>query len=288
MNTELARRESFSPEDRALHSTLHKSASGKLAPSRTLLARDPDAADRPAKYRLAGALVLALALHLVALYYLTASPVSIELTSDQGASAKSISVSLISAPPAPPVVAVAQPVTPHVSQPVHRPVPKPVKSTPVLATHHTSPRTVEQQEEVQPPQPQSQVQPPVQQAQAAAPAAAPAAPSAQAAAGDDSKMLALPKAIDSSALRQLGCRIPAPAYPPRAKRLGEAGTVRVQVRIGTDGLFSDVRVLSSSNFPDLDSAAIQAISGGICQPYRQNGTAVAVTAVQPISFNLGD
>jgi protein TonB len=273
-------------EDHASHATLHRPATGALAWSKTLHTRDPDAPDRPAKRRVALALVLALALHLVALYYLTTSPVSIELTSDQGASAKSISVSLISAPPAPPVAALAQPVTPHVLEPIHRQVPRLVKSTPVLSTHHASSRTVEQQEETNPPQPQEP--PPVQQARSAAPAAvAPAAPT-QTTAGDDNKMVALPNAIDSSALRQLACRIPAPVYPPKARRLGEAGTVHVQVRIGTDGLFSDVHVLTSSNFPDLDSAAIQAISGGSCQPYRQNGVAVAVSAIQPIFFNLGD
>ncbi|MFM0154103.1 TonB family protein [Paraburkholderia sediminicola] len=177
---------------------------------------------------------------------------------------------------------------PKVPEPLHRPVLKPIKATSVLATQHASSRTVEQHEETKPQQEPQKEQPPVQQAQAATPAAVSPDASTQAAAGDNSKIMALPKAIDSSALRQLGCRIPAPAYPPRARRLGEAGTVQVQIKIGTDGLFSDVRVVSSSSFPDLDSAAIQAISGGSCQPYRQNGTAVAVTAMQPISFNLGD
>jgi protein TonB len=287
MNHNFAGREGFPPEGRALHSSLHKSASGLPARSRALHARDERVADGPAKRPIAVAITLAVTLHLVALYYLTESAVPVELTSEQGASAKAISVSLISAPPAPPVVAAAEPVTPKVLEPVHRAVSKPVKSTPVLATHHASSRTVEQHEEMKPQQPQLQDQPPVRQAQPVTPAAVPPAAPAQAA-GDDSKMMALPKAIDSSALRQLGCRIPAPAYPPRARRLGEAGTVKVQIKIGIDGLFSDVRVVSSSSFPDLDSAAIQAISGGSCQPYRQNGTAVAVTAMQPISFNLGD
>jgi protein TonB len=64
--------------------------------------------------------------------------------------------------------------------------------------------------------------------------------------------------------------------------------VKVQITIGVDGRFSGIRVAGSSSYEDLDSAAVQAVSGGTCQPYLQAGTPIAVTAVQPVSFNLGD
>ncbi|WP_144156298.1 energy transducer TonB [Paraburkholderia sp. BCC1885] len=244
-----------------------------------------DAANRNERRRSAVAIAIAIALHLVALYYLTAHTVPIELTNMPGGGTPSISVSLVAAPPVP---AVARPVAPEVPKPVAPPVPRPVKSKPVLATHRESPRVVTQQDKPDPQPEPHEAQPAAQQAQATPPAAVSTATPTAAAASDNSKMMALPKAIDSAALHQLQCRIPAPSYPPRAKRLGEAGTVQVRVTIGTDGRFSDARVVASSSYEDLDNAAIQAISSGTCQPYRQNGTAMAVTAVQPVSFNLDD
>jgi protein TonB len=99
-------------------------------------------------------------------------------------------------------------------------------------------------------------------------------------------MLALPKTLDASALKELGCRIPAPEYPPAARRLGQSGTVRLLIKIGTDGKFSGVQVVHGSGYADLDNAAQAAISRGSCNPYLQNGVPVSVTAVQPITFNL--
>jgi protein TonB len=245
-----------------------------------------EAAQRGVKRRSAGAVAIAIALHLATLYYLTASTVPVELTSESGGPVQTISVSLVAAPSAPPVA--AKPLTPEVRKPITPPVRQPVKSTPVLDTHHESSRVVAQQDEPTPQPEQQKAQPEVQQTQATPPAAASPAASAPTPPSDNSKTMALPKAIDSSALHQLQCRIPAPVYPPRAKRLGEAGAVKVQFTIGTDGRFSDTHVGSSSNYADLDAAAIQAVSAGTCQPYLQNGAAVAVTAVQIVSFNLGD
>ncbi|MFL9875840.1 energy transducer TonB [Paraburkholderia megapolitana] len=256
-----------------------------------LTARHPyrmEAAYRSGRRRSAGAVVVAIVLHLAALYYLTSATVPVELTSARGGSAQTISVSLVAAAPAPPVTATPRPVTPEVLKPIAPSVRKPIKSTPVLATHHESSRTVSQPDETKPqPEPQN-APPPVQQTQPEPAATASPAASSLPSASDNSKMMVLPKAIDSSALHQLQCRIPAPLYPPRAKRLGEAGTVKVQFTIGTNGRFSDARVVSSSSYADLDGAAIQAISAGTCQPYLHDGTAIAVTAVQPVSFNLGD
>jgi protein TonB len=286
MNSDIAKPDDFPHAD----SACMRAAQVKpvLRSAHQLTARhsyQAEAVHRGGRCRNACAVAIAIALHLAAFYYLTAHTVPVELTNEPGGLAQTISVSLVAAPPVP---VATKPIMPEVPKPVTPPVRKSVKSSPVLATHDESPRVVAQQDETKPQHEAEKPQPEVQQAPAASPAAAsPAAPSLPAA-SDNSKLMALPKAIDSSALHQLQCRIPAPLYPPRAKRLGEAGTVKVQFTIGIDGRFSSVHVVGSSSFVDLDGAAIQAVSAGTCQPYLQNGTAVAVTAVQPVSFNLGD
>ena len=253
-------------------------------------------AQQQARRRAAYTVVLVALLHIVALYYLSASTVAVQLTQAKSASSV-IRVSLVAAPAVPSapsaVTPPVQPATP--SPPVVKPLPKHLTPKPVLATHHVAPRTVAQDETPTPP-----VQPPVAEQQLKAAPATPSAvvPSASPAPPDAApsttppgapaigKMMALPKTLDSAALKQLGCRIPQPDFPPSARRLGETGTVRLLINIGTDGKFSTVKLLHSSGYSDLDAAALQAISQGSCSPYLQDGTPVSVTAVQPITFNL--
>jgi len=49
-----------------------------------------------------------------------------------------------------------------------------------------------------------------------------------------------------------------PVYPPISRRLGEQGSVTLQVLVGLDGQVQDVKVLQSSGFGRLDNAAIDA------------------------------
>jgi periplasmic protein TonB len=284
MNANVAEHEGARAERQARARASRQTSRDAFALSESMRVEAESRLSRLSKRRVAIAIAIVLALHLAALYWLTASTVPIELTSTQGAAPEAISVSLVAA--APPSPTVQKLVTPPVDRPPQRPVTKPAKSVPVLATHRVSTRSITQQQDASP----APSTPP-----AASPQAAPESSSAQATAAssaapaaDSGKLMELPKAIDSSALRQLGCRIPQPVYPARAHRLGETGAVRIQIRIGTDGHFSDVHVVGGSGYPDLDSAALDAISAGSCEPYRQNGVALAVTAVQPISFNLGD
>ena len=53
---------------------------------------------------------------------------------------------------------------------------------------------------------------------------------------------------------------PRPAYPTMARRLGQQGTVTLEVIVTVDGTAKSVRVLESSGFELLDQAALTAIS----------------------------
>jgi periplasmic protein TonB len=55
-----------------------------------------------------------------------------------------------------------------------------------------------------------------------------------------------------------------PAYPDASRRLGEQGSVVLQVLIGTDGRVVDAKVLQSSGYERLDQAAID----GVKNDYR--------------------
>jgi len=46
-----------------------------------------------------------------------------------------------------------------------------------------------------------------------------------------------------------------PVYPPASRRLGEQGTVVLQLHVLEDGSVGDVRIVKSSGHPDLDYAA---------------------------------
>ncbi|MBN3725225.1 energy transducer TonB [Burkholderia sp. Ac-20379] len=89
-------------------------------------------------------------------------------------------------------------------------------------------------------------------------------------------------------MAQLGCRIPAPVYPAKAKRLGQAGVVTLRVTVATDGHIAHAVVSRSSGYPALDDAAVEALQAGRCQPYIENGAARQVEASQPIAFHLDD
>ncbi|ALP68496.1 energy transducer TonB [Paraburkholderia caribensis] len=230
-------------------------------------------------WRRVTALLVALSMHVVAIYFVTAQRVNVGLSSRGGGNSTPISVSLIAppAPPAPPVVAPKS-----IAKPKHDTAPK------ILATRRASVHTVLEHDSERlttplaaPPQTTPEAVPATsaQTIQVAHSTPSNAGP-------DDSKFLNLPKTIGDAALRELACRIPSPNYPARAKRLGESGIVRLRIQIGTDGRLSGVSVARSSGFPELDAAALDAVSGGVCEPFRQNGVPVVVTAEQPVGFDL--
>lgn len=194
----------------------------------------------------------------------------------------SVQVRLVAAPvPKPP-----EPRLRTVEKPVLKP---PVqKKTPVLSSDAPATRAVQiAQPEVAKPvesaPPPVMPAPPVETAlpaqnQAAAPVQAPPAANPT-----DS-----PRQISANELRQLGCQIPRPDYPAKARRLAQEGTVVVRLSIGADGVVGMARVYQSSGYPLLDAAALATIRAGHCQPYISAGTPRAVEATQPVAFNLND
>ncbi|QTF10840.1 energy transducer TonB [Brenneria izadpanahii] len=84
----------------------------------------------------------------------------------------------------------------------------------------------------------------------------------------------------------VGCMVPAPDYPRKAKRLREEGEVLIRLTINANGTLGRGEVARSSGYEDLDQAAMAAVSGIRCNPYLENGQAIAVMTVQPVTFKL--
>lgn len=69
---------------------------------------------------------------------------------------------------------------------------------------------------------------------------------------------------------------PAPAYPNISRRLGEKGTVSLDILVRADGSVGDVKIKTSSGYKRLDDAAVQAIKRWHFVPAHQGG--------QPIDY----
>lgn len=182
-----------------------------------------------------------------------------------------LTVSMI-APPAPAVVPVAPP------EP--KPVPKP---TPVV--HHTPPRP----QPIKPPTPIMTTQAPSESTVAAPPAPPPTPPAPAETKAADAAPSAAPSHAANGApvnVAHLTCDGAAPEYPMLSKRRGEAGTVVVAITVDTQGVVRNATLRSSSGFPRLDDAALQAARERSCQPYLENGTPVSATALLPFAFKL--
>lgn len=164
--------------------------------------------------------------------------------------------------PAPPPVSQVQPKTAARLPPRPRPVAKPAPP---------------------PPQPEAPAAPlasaPVPAAQSV-PAQAPAVmpPQAPAAVAP-----AQPKTI-TSGVQYL--QPPQPEYPIQSRRLGEAGRVVLRALVNQQGHAERVEVQQSSGFARLDAAAREAVARAVFQPHTEDGRAVAVFVIVPISFRL--
>ncbi|MEK6351973.1 MAG: TonB family protein [Burkholderia cenocepacia] len=195
-----------------------------------------------------------------------------------------VQVQLVAAPAPRPAPTPPAPPKPHTEPPKPVAPAKPEKAH-VLASRAPSPRTVEAapQETPKPAEPRPAAPAPTPHP---APEAAPAQPVAQPAPGPN--LLDAPKQISAGELKQLGCQMPRPDYPAKARRLQQEGTVVVHLSIGADGAVTSARVAQSSGSPLLDAAAVAAIRAGRCHPYETAGIARSVEATQPIAFNLND
>jgi protein TonB len=191
----------------------------------------------------------------------------------------------ITPPDAPPVLVElmqSQPTPKTIEQPVAKPIPVPPRPQPVAAPAPT-------------PQPQplpSKVTTPTEVAQAApvAPVSAPTAPTPPA----PTRVEAPPAPAPVTAPSRTDVSIPAsysasnqkPIYPNMSKRLGEQGTVVLRVLVKADGSAGEVEVKSSSSYPRLDQAAIDAVKTWRFNPAKIDGKATDEWYQVPIPFKL--
>ncbi|SAL46236.1 TonB-like protein [Caballeronia turbans] len=192
--------------------------------------------------------------------------------------AKSITAQLISETPqpAPQPVAVETPPPPKpVPQPVPKPQPKP-KVKPKVEPKPTPMPVAEAPSQIAAPAPEPTPPAPPQ------PAPQPAAPAAPAI-GKPSMDLAAPKNV-----AHLSCNIAQPDYPSMSRRRGETGTAVIRLTVGLSGKIENVTLQKSSGSSRLDDAALEAVRGSACSPYKENGEAIRATATVPFVFSLND
>ena len=80
---------------------------------------------------------------------------------------------------------------------------------------------------------------------------------------------------------------PRPPYPSLSKRLGEEGTVRLNILVNPDGSVARLEVARSSGHPRLDRSAIDTVqSSWKFEPARQGDMPVAAWVTVPIQFTL--
>ncbi len=190
----------------------------------------------------------------------------------------------ITPPDAPPVLVEfmqSQPTPKTIEQPVAKPIPVPPRPQPVAAP-------------VPSPQPQpspSKVSAPTEVAQAApvAPVSAPTAPTPPAPPAPPptpAPVVTAPSRTDVSIPASYSASNQKPIYPNMSKRLGEQGTVVLRVLVKADGNAGEVEVKSSSSYPRLDQAAIDAVKTWRFNPAKIDGKAIDEWYQVPIPFKL--
>ena len=187
----------------------------------------------------------------------------------------------ITPPEAPPVLVEfmqTQPTPKTSEQPVAKPIPVPPRPQPVAAPTPS-------------PQPQpspSKVSAPTEVAQAApvAPSApttpTPPAPPAPAPA----PVVTAPSKTEVSIPASYSASNQKPIYPNMSKRLGEQGTVVLRVLVKADGSAGEVEVKSSSSYPRLDQAAVEAVKTWRFNSAKIDGKAIDEWYQVPIPFKL--
>lgn len=81
---------------------------------------------------------------------------------------------------------------------------------------------------------------------------------------------------------------PRPAYPPRARESGVAGTVLVRLAVDAHGEVAGAEVAESSGSEMLDVAALEALRHWRFTPAKHGELAVASTVLVPVRFTLQD
>ena len=191
----------------------------------------------------------------------------------------------ITPPEAPPVLVEfmqTQPTPKTSEQPVAKPIPVPPRPQPVAAPTPS-------------PQPQpspSKVSAPTEVAQAApvAPVSAPTAPTPPAPpappAPAPAPVVTAPSKTEVSIPASYSASNQKPIYPNMSKRLGEQGTVVLRVLVKADGSAGEVEVKSSSSYPRLDQAAVEAVKTWRFNSAKIDGKAIDEWYQVPIPFKL--
>ena len=212
----------------------------------------------------------------------------------------SVEVTMVEAPrPAPLPVASSSQTTPHLltadtserevanSTPTVNPIKHEVK--PVIASKqrpiekpktHVKPKIAEKTRSENKPITSQDKPHPIQKAKVADKSALPATTSGP--------MLKSAPQAQPKMVSNVGCEVPAPDYPRRARRLQEEGQVFVRLVISANGTLSHSEIAKTSGFGDLDQAAIAAVSRIKCEPYLQHGQAISVVTIQPINFKISN
>lgn len=78
-----------------------------------------------------------------------------------------------------------------------------------------------------------------------------------------------------------------PDYPPTSRRLGEEGSVVLEVLVGPDGAVKDGKIRSSSGFPRLDEAALKhALRAWRFTPGTEDGVPVTAWHSVKVTFKI--
>lgn len=77
-----------------------------------------------------------------------------------------------------------------------------------------------------------------------------------------------------------------PVYPKGARQRGEQGEVTVEIEVDAEGRVSEVKVVGSSGFAELDDAAVRAVRAATFVPAKSGGCAVESSARLTLAFRL--
>jgi protein TonB len=81
-------------------------------------------------------------------------------------------------------------------------------------------------------------------------------------------------------------KLTAPAYPAISRRMGEEGKLVLRVELDENGHINNAKVINSSGYERLDTAALTAVKDWQCNPSVRNGQPVRTVALQPFNFVL--
>ena len=81
-------------------------------------------------------------------------------------------------------------------------------------------------------------------------------------------------------------KLTAPTYPAISRRMGEEGKLVLRVELDENGRIDEAKVIDSSGYERLDTAALIAVRSWQCNPSRRNGQPIRAVALQPFNFVL--